>query len=190
MNKIKILAFMGEAGAGKDTLMQEMLNQHPEFYEIVSCTSRPPRDNEINHVNYHFLTREEFEEKILHNEMLEYTEFNNWYYGTGLTSFDERYINVGVFNPQGVRSLLADPRIDPIIVRVCASDKTRLMRQLERETNPDVSEIIRRWHTDSEDFSDLDFNYIPVNNDDGNTPAYLCSVIYIQLGAWAKTVNS
>ena len=64
------------------------------------------------------------------------------------------------------------------------------MRQLEREIHPDVSEIIRRWHTDSEDFSDLNFNYIPVNNDDGITLAYLCSVIYTQLGDWAKTVNS
>lgn len=189
MNKIKVLALMGEAGAGKDTILQEILDQHPEFYEIVSCTSRPPREKEINHVNYHFFTREEFEEKIKNNEMLEYTEFNNWYYGTGLNSVDKRYINVGVFNPEGVRTLIQDPRIDVLVVRVCASDKTRLLRQINREINPDIDEIIRRWHTDEEDFSDLDFHYIPVNNDD-ETPAYVSSIIYTQLGAWAKTVNS
>lgn len=190
MNKIKILALMGEAGAGKDTILQEIINQHPEFYEIISCTSRPPREKEINHINYHFLSREEFEQKIKNKEMLEHTEFNDWYYGTGLNSIDNRYINVGVFNPTGVRSLIADPRVDVVVVRICASDKTRLLRQLNREGNPNVDEIIRRWHTDNEDFSGLDFHYIAVNNDNDITPACLSSIIYTQLGVWAKTVNS
>ena len=189
MNKIKVLAFMGEAGAGKDTVLQQMLNLHPEFNEIISDTSRPPRENEINHVNYHFFSRDEFLQKIKNNEMLEWTEFNNWFYGTGLNSVDPRYINVGVFNPQGVRSLIEDDRIDVVVVRICASDKTRLLRQLNRETNPNVNEIIRRWQTDAEDFSGLDFYYMPICNDDTNSPEEVCNIIYKQLGSWAKTVN-
>ena len=109
--------------------------------------------------------------------MLEYTEFNNWYYGTGLNSVDKRYVNVGVFNPEGIRILIQDPRIDIIVVRVCASDKTRLLRQINREANPNIDEIIRRWHTDEEDFSNLDFHYIAVNNND-ETPAHVGSIIY------------
>ena len=189
MNKIKILAFIGKAGVGKDTVLQEMLNQHPEFYEIISDTSRPPREKEINHINYHFYSREEFEQKIKNKEMLEYTEFNNWYYGTGLSSVDERYINIGVFNPEGVRSLIADSRIEVVVVHIVANDKTRLLRQLNREANPNVDEIIRRWQTDNNDFSCLDFCYIPICNDDGLLPRDVCSAIYTQLGAWANTTN-
>lgn len=188
MNKIKILALMGEAGAGKDTVMQALLRQYPELYEIVSCTSRPPRENEVNHINYHFYSREDFEDKIKNNEMLEYTEFNNWYYGTGLDSVKTEGINVGVFNPEGVNKILSDPRLDVIVVRICASDKTRLLRQLNRENNPDVDEIIRRWHTDVKDFSNLEFLYMPVYNND-STPEAVGEIIYNHLGIWTKVDN-
>jgi guanylate kinase len=43
MNQYKILALIGEAGTGKDTLMREVLKQDPSLHEIISCTTRPPR---------------------------------------------------------------------------------------------------------------------------------------------------
>lgn len=189
MNKIKILALMGEAGAGKDYILQEMLNAHPEFYEIISCTSRPIRENEINGVNYHYYSKEEFEQKIVNNEMFEYTEFNNWYYGTGKNSLDKRYINVGVFNPEGVRTLINHPMVDVFVVWVQANDKTRLLRQLNRESSPDVDEIVRRYQTDKQDFSNIKFPYITVRNEDCDWAWIVCQNIYAQLGDWAKVAN-
>ena len=62
---------MGKAGSGKDTILREVVKQNPDIHEVVSCTTRPPREGEVDGVNYHFLTGEEFGAKVLKNEMLE-----------------------------------------------------------------------------------------------------------------------
>ena len=63
----KIIALIGEAGAGKDTLMKEFLKQH-DFHEIISCTTRPPREGEKNGVNYFYYSEKDFLEKVNNNK--------------------------------------------------------------------------------------------------------------------------
>lgn len=157
----KIVAFIGEAGAGKDTIMRTYLNhsRRRNLHEIISCTTRPKREGEVEGVNYYYLTNEQFAEKILANEMIEASCFNGWTYGTTYENLRSDLINVGVFNPDGIRALLSHNDIDLLVIRVQASDKIRLIRQLNRETDPDVDEIIRRYTTDKIDFATLDFDY-------------------------------
>lgn len=159
-----IIALIGEAGAGKDTLMGEVLAQAPYLHEIISCTTRPPREGEKYGVNYYYYTPAEFSTKVFDGEMLEYTNFNGWFYGTGLASLDESKINIGVFNPEGIRSLIAHPNCNVLVFLVRTADKIRLMRQLNREDNPDVQEIIRRFSTDTNDFRRINFNCIQIQN--------------------------
>ena len=162
MNKIKIIALMGKAGAGKDYLLQELIKGNKnEYNEIISCTTRPPREGEVNGKNYYFLTEEEFKQQ----NMIESTEFRGWHYGTSIESLDKEKVNVGVFNPAGVRSLIANSSVIVKPYWVQAEDKTRLLRQLNREENPDVQEIIRRWQTDEEDFANIDFPFTIYWND-------------------------
>lgn len=157
---IKVIALMGKAGSGKDTILTTLTHQYPnEYNEIVSCTTRPPREREIDGVNYHFLTLDEFHQKETDGDMLETTEFNNWHYGTALSSLSVDKVNIGVFNPAGVRSLLQNRTIDLTVYYIQTSDKERLIRQLSREQEPDVHEIVRRFAADENDFSDL--NDIP-----------------------------
>ena len=57
--KIKVVALMGKAGAGKDALLHKIMEKYgDEFACIISCTSRPPREGEVDGVNYHFLKNE------------------------------------------------------------------------------------------------------------------------------------
>ncbi len=165
MSKYKIIALIGEAGSGKDTLMKEILKAFPGLHEIISCTTRPPREGEVHGKNYFFLTDEEFAAKVLNMEMFEATSFRDWFYGTSIDSLDETVINIGVFNPDGIDALLESPDVDVDVYYVCAQAKTRLLRQLNRENDPDVDEIIRRYRTDQEDFADLDFNYTELPNE-------------------------
>ena len=132
----KIVALSGQAGAGKDSIMQAVLKVAPGLHEIISCTTRPMRE-----------------------EMLEATCFNDWFYGTALQSLDESVVNIGVFNPDGIDALLESPLVEVKVYYVQATDKNRLLRQLNREDNPDVDEILRRFKTDREDFSDLGYEY-------------------------------
>ena len=166
----KIVTLTGKAGAGKDRMMQEVLKvlkeESPEFAinEIVSCTTRPMREGEINGKNYYFLTHEEFAERLADGTMVEATIFNDWCYGSCLEHMNEDGINIGVYNPEGVGLLQSIPDIMVYSIFVDAPDKVRLLRQLNREENPDVKEIVRRFGADEADFSpdnliDIHFQY-------------------------------
>lgn len=163
---MKIVALMGEAGSGKDTILHRIMEKYPSYFnEIISCTTRPPRQGEKEGVNYHFLSVEDFIRKILNGDMLEATEFNGQHYGTDSQSLTIDKINIGVFNPEGVRCLQEDENIELYVFYVRAAGKQRLLRQLNREENPDVDEIIRRYKADTEDFSFLnDIKYITLQN--------------------------
>lgn len=156
MEKYDIIAIMGQAGAGKDSFLNTLANKDylPQFSPIISCTTRPKRDYEKDGVDYHFLTNEEFAEQVLNGEMLEATVFNNWCYGTSIKSLTKNKINIGVFNPEGVEILRDNQNINLTVIYIIADDKTRLLRQLNREENPDCNEIVRRYGTDKNDFSD------------------------------------
>lgn len=162
----RIIALIGKAGSGKDTLMRRVLDSAPRVHEIVSCTTRPIRENEVDGVNYHYLTVEEFENKAKNGEMLEVSYFNDWYYGTSYDSLSDTEVNIGVFNPTGVRSLMRHKDIDLTVYYIVVDDKERLLRQLNREAHPNVPEIIRRYKADKEDFENLsDIPYIGLPND-------------------------
>ena len=162
----KIIALIGEAGSGKDSIMQNILKKRPlQFNEIISCTTRPMREGEAEGVNYFYLTPEEFAGKVLNGEMLEATSFNDWFYGTSYDSLRSDCTNIGVFNPDGIRAMSEMPDIDLSIFKISCSDKVRLLRQLNREENPNVDEIIRRFSADKSDFADLEFEYIEVKNE-------------------------
>lgn len=161
----KIIALMGEAGSGKDTILQDVLAAAPnKFHKIISCTTRPPREGEINGENYFFLTEEDFLNKVSDKQMLEYTNFNNWYYGTGLDSLAISKPNIGVFNPAGLINLAKNENIELSVFKIDCGEAERLRRQLSREKYPNVEEIIRRYSADKTDFFEFE-NYIDYSGD-------------------------
>ena len=171
-NKYKVLALFGKSGAGKDTI-QKWLTTNYNMNGIISCTTRPPRDYERDGIHYHFLSNEEFAQKVLNMSMLEATVFNDWCYGTPIESLKEDKINVGVFNIQGIECLLQDNRLDILPIFIDCSDKKRLLRNIKREKVPNCLEICRRFITDEKDFSDINFDYVTFdNNDDRNRGFY------------------
>ena len=160
---IKVIALFGPSGSGKDTVAK-ILAKQKNVNEIVSCTTRPMRDYEQDGIDYHFLTNEQFAEKVLNGSMLEATSFRDWFYGTPIDSLKENMLNVGVFNIQGIECLLKDDRLDVYPVYIACEDKLRLQRSLDREVNPDCEEICRRFLTDLQDFEDIPFeHYIHYN---------------------------
>lgn len=167
-NKIKMVAIIGKSASGKDTLQKKLCKLYPNlFHPIVSMTTRPKRTNEQEGIDYFFVSKETFGEKVLKNEMLEVSDFNNWFYGTPIESLkiDEYTINIGVFNPEGVACLLEDDRIDLMIIYLEADDRVRVLRSLLRDSNVDVGEIARRYLTDEKDFADIDFYHLKINTD-------------------------
>ena len=90
----KLFVISGSSGVGKGTVIKEFLKKHPDFKLSVSCTTRLPREGEINGENYFFLSREEFKERIENGEFLEWAEFSGNIYGTQ-KSYVERKLAEG-----------------------------------------------------------------------------------------------
>ena len=170
MNKYKLVALFGKSGAGKDTIQNWMVSNFPDMHKLISYTTRPPRDNEVDNKDYHFISIEEFNYMKENNFFLETTEFRGWYYGTSIESLNKNKINIGVFNPSGVKNILDNFQNQILVfpIEIWASDKTRLIRSLTREKNPDCLEICRRFLADEKDFNNINFYSIRYPNYDDN----------------------
>lgn len=168
-NKKKIIAFFGPSAAGKDTLAHKLYEMCPEvLHWIVSHTTRPPRDYEIDGKDYHFVTEEQFTQMMLNYEMMEATSYRDWFYGTAYDSLSDDKINIGVFNLEGMKCIIEDNSLDVMPVYVQASDKTRLQRSLQREENPDCDEICRRFMADKKEFQFIEFEHYVLSNEEGD----------------------
>ena len=94
MNKKGILIVIsGFSGAGKGTLMKKLTADFENYALSISMTTRSPREGEVNGREYFFVTKEEFEEKIAANGMIEYAGYCGNYYGTPRAYVEEQLEN-------------------------------------------------------------------------------------------------
>lgn len=77
-----LVIFSGPSGSGKGTVLQSLLTGRTDLVVSVSATTRVPRPGEQEGVNYFFRTRQEFEQMIAQDQLLEYAEYSGNYYGT------------------------------------------------------------------------------------------------------------
>ena len=78
----KLIVLTGPSGVGKGTLVQILLQRHPEIYLSISATTRSPRPGETYGEHYYFVSRTDFEKMISDRHLLEWAEFAGNYYGT------------------------------------------------------------------------------------------------------------
>ena len=74
MQKGLLLVVSGPSGCGKGTVLKEVMQQQDLYYSV-SLTTRAPRPGEVDGVQYHFVSKEQFEEMIAQDEVLEHAEF-------------------------------------------------------------------------------------------------------------------
>ena len=157
-----ILILCGKAASGKDTLERYIVEALElsgiEFNNVVNTTTRPPREGEVDGVNYHFCSAEEMTKKILNDEMAEAVLFNDWVYGTENKALSEDKLNVGIFNLEGIEALRQNPNHNIFAVYLDVEDSVRLIRYLNREnmTKEKINEMFRRYKADEIDFADVD----------------------------------
>ena len=159
----KIIALIGKAGSGKDTILNKVLDIDPILHKIINSTTREPREGEVEGINYYFLTIDQYTDKLLNNEFVE-ASYKNWFYGTTYEALRSNCINIGVFNPDSINCMIGRNDIELKIFYINASSKIRLLRYLNREEDPDIDEIIRRYLSDEKDFHSLPFEYESLEN--------------------------
>ena len=82
-NKGILIVVSGFSGAGKGTLMKELLTRYPDTYALsISATTRAPREGEVDGREYFFVSKDEFEKMIAKDKLIEYAKYVENYYGT------------------------------------------------------------------------------------------------------------
>lgn len=170
IEKIKVLALFGESGSGKDTIQTWLLENIPNTHKPITYTTRPARAYEINGRDYYFISNDKFKELKNNNKILEsfYVKDRDWYYGSSIDEFQKDKINIIILTPTGIHNILNHKQLEILPVYIKAPDKIRLLRSLNREEDPDCSEICRRFLSDEEDFKNINFLYETYDNISNN----------------------
>lgn len=152
-----ILCLIGKSASGK-TFVRDKLVKERGYKSLVTFTSRPPRKNEKQDITYHFISKEDFEQKIEEGFFAEWKKYDTeqgvWYYGTALTDcYDADDDTVTILTPDGVRDLLAI-EIPMVVIYLYSNLNTIKQRLSIRGDNQ--KEVERRIEADIKDFKDAD----------------------------------
>src|SRR5512146_1050753 len=137
-----LIVLSGPSGVGKDSVIQRMKERNLPFHFVVTATTRPKRPNEVNGVDYYFVTRDEFAEMIEHDELLEYAYVYNDYKGIpksqvrqALASGKDVVMRLDVQGAATIRKLCPDA----ILVFLTTNDEEELVNRLKirRTETPD-----------------------------------------------------
>lgn len=162
-----VIGICGKSASGKDTTATRLVDEYIEMgipvNKVVSYTTRPPREGEIDGVDYHFVDLETFIDMQYDNKFIEHTKFRGWRYGTAFNSLRDDCINICVLNPVGMTKLqkLCPWSLKCELFYLKVPFYVRLKRSIRRE-HTFKWEFIRRAFADWEDFSGYDdyFGYV------------------------------
>ncbi len=164
-----LLVVSGAAGTGKGTVNSILMKTHPEEYAFsVSATTRAPRIGELDGREYHFLTRERFEELIREEGTVEYTEYCGNYYGTlksELSKLDEGknlILEIEVEGAMNIKRLYPDC----VTVFILPPDYKTLHSRLVNRGTDSPESVRNRMNKAISEFSFVkDYDYAVVNAD-------------------------
>lgn len=160
-----IIVLVGKTASGKTTVANELCKNH-HYKRIITYTTRPMRDNEVQDVDYHFISDEQFNEMVKNNEFTEYKRYNTahgvWSYGSVITS--EQELSDGcyviILTPQGLRDL-SKKMSQYIAFYLNVSFESQLERLKKRDD--EEQQIIKRLQNDAKDFENVldivDYNF-------------------------------
>lgn len=145
MKKGRLIVFSAPSGCGKGTMLAEIV-KNGNYHCSISATTRQPRNNEKNGVNYYFITNEEFEQKIKDGAFLEYAGYCDHYYGTLLSEVDD-YLEKGIdvileIEVQGAFKVM-QKRPEAVSIFVAPPSIEELRRRLKKR-GTETDEVIEK----------------------------------------------
>lgn len=174
MKKGLMIVVSGPAGSGKGTVNAHLLSTG-DFVYSVSATTRAPRPGELDGVNYHYITREEFLSRIESGDMLEYTEYCGNFYGTPrkeaeavMESGKHLILEIEVEGARNVKRRFPEAILIMLLPPSFAVQEQRL-RSRGTETEEKIRERLERTR---EEIKEADFyDYVVYNHDGRDTEA-------------------
>jgi len=162
-----LIILSSPSGVGKTTLTKKIQQKYNNFKISVSHTTRKPRSNEVDGVDYHFVSKEKFKELIASNSFYEYAKIYENYYGTLKESVDKTLKNNDIIfdiDWQGTKQLSNFKKLKLIKIYLITHNKNELKKRLlNRDQNTNI-EIKKRFDSFDEDVKHWnDYDYILIN---------------------------
>ena len=158
------------SGAGKTTITKKLSQKYPNIKISISHTTRKPRPNEIDGVDYHFVSKDEFEKLIKKNNFYEYAKIFDNYYGTSKNSVNklhqENYDVVFDIDWQGTKQLSKFKELNLIKIFILPPDKDELKKRLinrNQDNDKVVEKRLKQYESDVRHW--FDYDYVVINND-------------------------
>ena len=179
------------SGCGKSTLIDMLLQEYPDLVYSISCTTRAPRGEEEDGLDYYFHTRERFEELIRRHAFIEHAEVHGNYYGTLKAPIEEvlaegnsMILDIDVQGAAKVRDYVRNlPNNDPLKIGytdifLLPPDMEELRRRLEGRGTDSAATIERRLANAEGEIARADeYMFKVVNEDLGIAYKRLCDLI-------------
>lgn len=178
-----MLVISGPSGSGKSSLMKEVLKEIGDSYFSISSTTRAPREGEIDGINYHFISKTEFEKDIEEGFFLEWAKVHDNYYGTSLKpilkALHEGKLVIFDIDVQGHK--IAKEKFSNLItsVFITTPDQKSLQdRLIKRGTDTQESIEKRLANAISEMTRMREYDYLLINDDFESTLRDLIAIAY------------
>lgn len=168
-NRGQLIVVSGPSGAGKDTIVKEVLKTNKSAWESISCTSRSPRPGEVDGRDYYFLSREEFEQRIKDKKFLEYAEYADNYYGTPVDVIQDK-LNQGidvilVIEIQGALKI-KEMLEETVFIFILPPSMKELKRRLEGRNTETKDKLLKRFQTAYKELNEVTkYNYVVINDE-------------------------
>ena len=166
-NKNIMVILSSPSGVGKTTLTKKIQQKHQNFKISVSHTTRSPRSNEVDGVDYHFVSKKKFEELIENNKFYEYAKIFENYYGTLKKDVDETLLKNDILfdiDWQGTKQLSKFKKLNLIKIFLITKNKDELKKRLVKRNQNSANEVKKRFESFDEDINHWsDYDYIIIN---------------------------
>ena len=155
------------SGVGKTTLTKKIQQKYNSFKISVSHTTRAPRSNEVDGVDYHFVSKNKFEELIRNNQFYEYAKIFDNYYGTLKKNVDQTILSNDIIfdiDWQGTKQLSKFKNLNLVKIFLIADNKNELKKRLVKRDQNSIEEVKKRFNSFDEDIKHWkDYDYIVIN---------------------------
>jgi guanylate kinase len=182
----KVFVITGPSGVGKGTLISALLERVPDLELSVSATTREPRAGEVEGRDYHFLTPEQFDERIAAEDFLEFATYSGHRYGTLRSEvrnrLDDGHSVVLEIEVQGARQVRAAMR-ESVQVFIAPPDPASLRRRLESRGTDSLEAIDFRLEVAEQEMAARgEFAHTVVNDDLVRAADELEEIVRAELG--------
>ena len=169
-----MLVMIGASASGKTEIAKILINKYG-FSKLVTYTTREMREGEVNGVDYHFISVEEFEKKKKKREFLETAQYHNTYYGSPKKGADE--MKVIIVEPKGANSIFRKNIPKTIFIYLETDQLIRRVRMLNRGDK--LEDVETRFKEDKKHFRKSRFKHLDhIVNTSSHTLEELADTIY------------